>query len=79
VGHRRAGRPVVELTASRLHADFQAGRLDVREATLSKPVLQADCLVAALRANLSRATEPALITRLRDAIDRVQAARRGAP
>jgi hypothetical protein len=49
----------------------------------AKPVIKAnvasDPLLAALLSNLHRAKEPALITRLREAVDRIQTARRQNP
>ena len=49
------------------------------ETSAPKPALQADRLVAALHVNLKHTTEPALVIKLRAAIDRIQAARRRHP
>ncbi len=70
---QKATRPTTE-SVNRPRADFQAGKLEVREATPTKPALQhAGRLLGILEANLKRATEPELIARLRAAIDRLVA------
>jgi hypothetical protein len=73
---RKATGPSTALTVKRPLTDQDT---EVRDATPRKSETQADHLLAVMRANLSRATEPALVTKLREAIDRVQAARRGSP
>jgi hypothetical protein len=73
VGRRKARRPATDLVNGP-HAVSKAGELKSRDATPTKHALQhADRLLAALEANAARATEPALITRLRTAIDRLVA------
>jgi DNA-binding MurR/RpiR family transcriptional regulator len=79
VAAHKATRPPTDLVNGP-RADQAAGQAEkVREANPAPNELQADRLVAALHANLKRATEPALITRLREAADRIQAARRRCP
>jgi hypothetical protein len=78
VAHRKASRPAtVSVNGPRVVS--QAGMPRDRDATSNKTAKQGDRLVATMRANLERATEPALVVKLREAIDRIQASRRGAP